>query len=376
MQYSNGSAVIRRRGASRRAFPRGAWERETPRARLLVSRPCEGGGRGGGPVSVECTKEACVARSIIEFECVCAASPACKACHFRTSLWVIGEFTDDAEVPRPTPPGPPLHKGGKGGATARMCATKTLVRRVSPRPLVPCLQGGERKGVRVALALLLIAGFTASLRADDRATPTFERDIKPLFVKNCTVCHRASKRDDLDISGGLALDSYEAVLAGTRREKVIVPGRSAESELARRLADSDDDRRMPLQDKPLTAPQQDLVRRWIDQGALRGVPVRAAAAASGRLFRPRPLRYVRDSLEVVSPTDVKLAGHLERTGGRCVVGVIATRAAAGGFVAGIAGRRSSSGRRDIRANHAVGLERRPSVGSTLGYPRTGARPGL
>ena len=44
--------------------------------------------------------------------------------------------------------------------------------------------------------------------------------------------------------------------------------------------------------------------------------MRAAAAASGRLSRPRPLRYVR-SLEVVLPTDVKL-GRASRTHRRAV----------------------------------------------------------
>jgi Planctomycete cytochrome C/WD domain, G-beta repeat len=228
-------------------------------------------------VSVECTSEVCSARSINEFEGVCAASPARKVCHFRTSSWVIGEFTDDAEVLRPTPPNPPFTRGGKV------------------------------KGFLVAMALSLITGFSTSLRADDQSAPTFERDIKPLFIKNCTVCHRASKRDDREISGGLALDSYEAVLAGTTREKVIVPGRSADSELARRLADADENRRMPLQDKPLAGPQQDLVRRWIDQGAPRGVPVPTAVATGSRTrSRPRPLRHVR-SLDVVLPTEVKLA---------------------------------------------------------------------
>ena len=166
-----------------------------------------------------------------------------------------------------------------------------------PTPPCPPFTRGERKRIPVALA---------------------SRDIKPLFVKNCTVCHRASKRDDPDISGGLALDTYEAVLAGTKREKVIVPGRSAESELARRLADADDDRRMPLQDRPLAGPQQDLVRRWIDQGAARGVLVKTALAARP-VSRSRPAT-VRALLEVVLPTEVKLsrrAPGMRRRGVRC-----------------------------------------------------------
>jgi WD40 repeat protein len=158
----------------------------------------------------------------------------------------------------------------------------------------------------VALLSLAITGFTATARAGDSPAPTYEHDIKPLLAKRCTVCHRASKRDNPDISGGLALDSYDAVLAGTKREKVVVPGRSAASELARRLADSDEDRRMPLDDDPLPGPQRELICRWIDMGALRGVPVKTAGATTGALDRSHRVRWVH-SLEVVLPSDVKLA---------------------------------------------------------------------
>jgi hypothetical protein len=161
----------------------------------------------------------------------------------------------------------------------------------------------------VALFSLAIPVFTASARAGESPAPTYERDIKPLFSKRCTICHRATKRDDLEISGGLALDSYEAILAGTKREKIVVPGQSAASKLARRLADADEDRRMPLQDKPLQESQQELVRRWIDLGAPRGVRVpttSAAAGPTGKLASPHRVRGVR-SLEVVLPSEVKLA---------------------------------------------------------------------
>jgi len=158
----------------------------------------------------------------------------------------------------------------------------------------------------LAALLALAAGpFAAPIAADDRAAPTYERDIKPLFARRCTVCHKASKRDDPDISGGLALDSLEAILAGTPREKVVVPGRSGASELVRRLAYPDEDRRMPLQDKPLPQRQQDLVRRWVDAGSPRGVALASAGRPADADTRPRRLRPVR-ALEVSLPCDVKL----------------------------------------------------------------------
>jgi hypothetical protein len=161
--------------------------------------------------------------------------------------------------------------------------------------------------VLIGLLPLALTQFTSVVRGDDVSAPTYERDVKPLFARRCTVCHRASKRANLDVSGGLALDSYEGVLAGTAQEKVIVPGRAGESVLVRRLVDADEERRMPLQDKALPQPQLDLVRRWIDVGAPRGVPVRPTAASSGAagVVRPHRVRWVR-SLEVVLQSDVKL----------------------------------------------------------------------
>ena len=60
---------------------------------------------------------------------------------------------------------------------------------------------------------------------------------------------------------------------------MVVPGKADESELVKRLTDLDDDRRMPLSDKPLADPEQKLIRRWIDAGAPRGEPVAVAEKA-------------------------------------------------------------------------------------------------
>jgi hypothetical protein len=107
----------------------------------------------------------------------------------------------------------------------------------------------------------------------------------------------------LDISGGLALDSLEAVLAGSAKTKVVAPGKASSSELVRRLADPDEDRRMPLREEPLSAAAQALVSRWIDSGAPRGT---APSGKPAEVQKPRPVRFIR-SLDVKLPCDVKLA---------------------------------------------------------------------
>jgi Planctomycete cytochrome C/WD domain, G-beta repeat len=167
--------------------------------------------------------------------------------------------------------------------------------------------GLTRRFRRILAATIVVLLATAEAApAAGEENPTFERDIKPLFAKRCAVCHNQKKLGDPDVSGGLALDTFEVTLAGTPRHKVIVPGKAAESELVRRLSVDDEDERMPLSEKPLPDPQRDLVRRWIDAGAPRGVVLaEPAVAPSG----PQPIRKVIRSLDVVLPTETTaLAG--------------------------------------------------------------------
>jgi WD40 repeat protein len=126
--------------------------------------------------------------------------------------------------------------------------------------------------------------------------PTYEHDIKPILSKRCTACHAGKNLAKPDLSGGLALDSLEAILQGTKQHKVIEPGRAADSELIRRLADPDEERRMPLMEEPLPADQQQLIARWIEAGASRGTPAPTTTARR---------RIVR-SLDLTLPTEVKV----------------------------------------------------------------------
>ena len=145
-------------------------------------------------------------------------------------------------------------------------------------------------------------------RADDSSAPTYERDIKPLFAKRCTVCHRASKRDDPDISGGLALDSFEAVLAGTTREKVIVPGRRPRASWCAgwptrtRIGGC----------RSRTSRCRSRSKSWCGAGSTREhrgeCPSSGRGGTERRALSPGRIGCGRvRSLDVVLPTDVKLA---------------------------------------------------------------------
>jgi WD domain, G-beta repeat/Planctomycete cytochrome C len=160
----------------------------------------------------------------------------------------------------------------------------------------------DRSGWTAAV-LLIFLGARAGLAGGDEP-PTYERDIRPLFAKRCTVCHSKKNLEKTDVSAGLALDSFEAAVAGTSEHKVVAAGDAAASALYQRLVDPDPEQRMPLAEKPLTEPQCALVRRWIDAGAPRGGADTAASTPekpgveSARLAR----RIVR-ALDVVIPSE-------------------------------------------------------------------------
>src|SRR5207253_1944187 len=93
-------------------------------------------------------------------------------------------------------------------------------------------------------AIFLITLFAASLRADPPKPVDFSHDIVPIIKSRCGECHTAGK-----ISGKLSLDTRESIL----RAKAAVPGKSAESEILKRITSTDPDYLMPQKGERLTA---------------------------------------------------------------------------------------------------------------------------
>jgi WD40 repeat protein len=121
--------------------------------------------------------------------------------------------------------------------------------------------------------------FSGAALAQQVAGPNYERDLKPLFKKHCTACHNARKMSDPDVSGGLALDSYEAIQAARTRKAGLFAG-GDKSALLQRLLSNDDERRMPQGGEALTATEIALVRRWLEAGLVRGEPSAESAGAT------------------------------------------------------------------------------------------------
>jgi WD40 repeat protein len=127
------------------------------------------------------------------------------------------------------------------------------------------------------------------------AEPTYWQDVRPVLRKHCAVCHSVRNLKEPDVSGGLALDSYEAVLKGGK-QPVLRPGKSGDSLMIQMLLLADPEKRMPLNSKPLPEETIALLRRWIDAGAREGdKPADTSAAVVADPGRWR-------KLDVVLPT--------------------------------------------------------------------------
>jgi mono/diheme cytochrome c family protein len=172
------------------------------------------------------------------------------------------------------------------------------------------IENQNMKNTSVLLVTLIaVAGSASAAEVDLSKLPppsskegvTFATDIKPIFQASCVRCH-----GDQRPKAGLRLDGLEAALQGSKDGKVIIPGKSTESDLVIAVSRLDPKKAMPPQQrpgqtgnrpgapgaapggaasgartnaaagarpnmpppaKPLTAEQVGLIRAWIDQGA-------------------------------------------------------------------------------------------------------------
>jgi WD40 repeat protein len=84
----------------------------------------------------------------------------------------------------------------------------------------------------------------------------------------CTVCHSQRNLAEVDISGGLALDNYDAVVKN--KKPLLLPGKSKDSLMMQLVLTDNPEKRMPLGVNPLPPEAITVLRTWIDSGAKEG----------------------------------------------------------------------------------------------------------
>ncbi|HWB98499.1 MAG TPA: c-type cytochrome domain-containing protein, partial [Bryobacteraceae bacterium] len=132
--------------------------------------------------------------------------------------------------------------------------------------------------MRIALTICLM------LSAQQAAgqTPSFAKDIVPIFEANCAGCHAGNVK-----MGSLDLDTFEGLMKGGNNGVVVVPGKSAESRLYLMVMGKATPA-MPLSGKKLAAGEIELIRKWIDGGAKPPAPGEVVAKKGPAIPDIRP----------------------------------------------------------------------------------------
>ncbi len=117
----------------------------------------------------------------------------------------------------------------------------------------------------VLSTVVFVAGFACQSSAESSPHQVdFSKELEPLFAERCYDCHGAKKQES-----AFRADNREDLLKGGDHGPAVVPGKSADSILVKVLLDTHDDiSAMPKKKEKLTPEQINLVRVWIDQGAI------------------------------------------------------------------------------------------------------------
>lgn len=134
---------------------------------------------------------------------------------------------------------------------------------------------------------LILGVLTSLCRAESSRQIDFAHDIVPLIKTHCAKCHTNGKS-----KGSFSLDTRQSIL----KKKAVVPGKSGQSELVKRITSDDADLRMPPQGARLTAQEIELVKTWIDQGLpwQEGFTFKASAYVAPLKPRRPPLPAARN----------------------------------------------------------------------------------
>lgn len=112
------------------------------------------------------------------------------------------------------------------------------------------------------LGLCLCAAFFVTVYSQtSQPKETLYKDIKPILDKNCISCHNANRAQD-----GLRLDNYESIMKGSKHGKVVIPKDDKKSLLMQYIR-GEKKPRMPFGKTPLSKADENLIAKWIQDGA-------------------------------------------------------------------------------------------------------------
>lgn len=120
-----------------------------------------------------------------------------------------------------------------------------------------------------ALACVLVPSVASAQKI------TYDAHIKPIFRAKCFNCHNTNKK-----SSDLDLTTYTALMAGGASGAVIEPGAASDSYLFS-LVTHEDEPKMPPNQERMAQTSLDVIRKWIDGGALENASSKAMKKKAG-----------------------------------------------------------------------------------------------
>ncbi|MFN8006384.1 MAG: PSD1 and planctomycete cytochrome C domain-containing protein [Terriglobia bacterium] len=156
------------------------------------------------------------------------------------------------------------------------------------------------------------------MKSEQEAAEFFEKEIRPVFVKQCLSCHGPAQQ-----LSSLRVDSREALLKGGNRGPAIVPGNASLSLLVKAV--HHDGLEMPLGGK-LTVEEITAIEKWVNTGAFWpantsvSTNVAGVAAGYGRIKKEhwayQPLRNSQpeEMTGVANPVDRFILAGLRKAG--------------------------------------------------------------
>jgi mono/diheme cytochrome c family protein len=127
-------------------------------------------------------------------------------------------------------------------------------------PVAEAMQRVAETGLPVGAPEMAVAPVeTGAVALSPVGEVSFSADVLPILVERCSECH-----GDDDPEEGLEVTSYRTLMLGSIYGAVIKPGDVEGSYLFEQVSSG----KMPKKGDRLTAAQIEIIRRWIEAGAL------------------------------------------------------------------------------------------------------------
>ena len=115
-------------------------------------------------------------------------------------------------------------------------------------------------------SLLIITSLITGCNDESQEQMSYQSDIKPLIDNYCAECH--THNGEGTQKSGFSIDSYDALMKGTKYGPVIVAGDPLSSTLYRMISGKTDPSiQMPHGRKPMSNQEISKIEHWIAQGA-------------------------------------------------------------------------------------------------------------